>query len=466
MQLDDYMTRMALPHEQRLLARYLAAASPGVLPPLALLDGTTMAEVRDELTVVEPEATGEFKYLYCGAAVTRMTGSDFTGKTTAHQSPKAGTVSRQGFAKALSTGAPAVSLDRTGENGSATLWGRLHLPFQDKDGRPLVVTLNRPQEYTDELLRDILDAAADGILAVRAIRAPNRAVTDFAIIAVNTPMAEILQDSAERLTTATLLQRLPYVKDDGSWDRHLAVLETRTCCSFECRFIQNGATHWYRIVSAPLNDGLVISYTDITELKQLNLKLEEQRQQLEDEIARRLKVEDELWNLAHLDSLTGIANRRAMHIRATKGLAEAAARGASCAMIALDIDHFKQVNDTYGHAAGDAAIIRVAEIARSGLRGEKDIVARMGGEEFAMLLQDADIKAGLAVAERLRKVIEQTEITCDGKSFSLTVSFGVAASKDGTTYESLMRTADKALYSAKRAGRNQSHATADLSDAA
>lgn len=458
MDLAAYDDKIVLPQDLKLLARYRQASAGGLLPHIRLLDGEVMAEVGDDLTVVEPTADGEFDYLFYGRAVFAVNGCNYSGKSTAQQSPRSGAQSRHGFARALAAGQPVYTLDRAAENGSVHLWGRLHLPFQDSSGRPVVVTINRPQEYTDELLRDILDAAADGILAVRAIRDATRAITDFDIIAVNTTMAEFLQIDRNAVASQTILQLLPCVTRDGAWEKHVSVVESRAPTSFESRYVLKGGVRWYRIVSAPLNDGLVVSYTDITELKVLNLKLEEQRRKLEEEVARRLKMEEELWTLAHCDALTGIANRRAMHLRATKMLEEARLSGAPCAMIVLDIDHFKGINDTHGHAAGDAAIIRVAEIARSGLRDQKDIAARMGGEEFAMLLNAADIGVGLAVAERLRKEIETTVITCEGKSFGLTVSFGVAASAGGCTYESLIQTADKALYRAKRAGRNQSSA--------
>lgn len=461
---QEFETQVALAPDRALIERYRQAAADGV-PRVSILDGATMAAIGAHLTVAEPGENGEFTYLYYGRGIAEVTGLDLAGRSTAHQAPRPAALAREGFRGALEAGSMSVSLDRAEENGAVHLWARLHLPFADGEGRPLVVTLHRRAEYTDELLRDILDAAADGILAVKALRDRRKTIIDFEVIALNSPIADYLKADRHALAGARLLTLLPCVREDGAWERHLEVVQTRQCASFESRYTVHQVERWFRIVSAPLNDGLVISYTDITELKLLNLRLQEQQQRLEEEIQRRLKVEDELWNLAHLDALTGIANRRAMHVRATKSLSEARMRGSPCAMIVMDIDHFKLINDTYGHAAGDAAIIRVTEIARTGLRSEKDIVARIGGEEFAMLLQDADINAGLAVAERLRKDFEATRLTSDGKNFGFTVSFGVAASKDGHTYETLLQTADKALYSAKRAGRNQAHA-GELPDAA
>lgn len=457
--IDD---QVSLPQDRSLLALYRKAAANGVLPHIRLLTGDIMRDLGDELTVVERIDQGDFRYLYYGDGLSDITGTSYRGMTTAHQPPKSGSQARRSFAQTLDAMAPLFSIDRAAENGRVHLWGRLHLPFRDSEGRTLVVSINRPREYTDELLRDVLDAAADGIIAVRAIRNAAGEIADCAIIAVNAPMAEFLQTDQQKLASTTILTLFPHILNNGVWNTHVSVIETRNCRTFESRHTVNGADHWYRVVSTPLNDGLVISYTDITELKLLNLKLQEQRSQLEQEMARRAKIEKDLWDLAHIDPLTGVSNRRSMQEHALATLLLARKQGVNCAMIGLDIDFFKRINDTWGHTAGDMAICAVADIAKAGLRGERDIVARMGGEEFALLLYNAGVEDGLAVAERLRKQIEDCEITADGQTFKVTVSFGVAISNEGSTYESLLKSADDALYRAKRAGRNRAEVGEDV----
>ena len=450
--IDDQIT---LPQDRQLLALYRKAARHGSLPHISLLTAEVMHELGDDLTVVERNVRGEFDYLYFGEAIRDATGSDYKGLTTAHQPPKSGAQARRSFINALDAMAPVFSIDRAAENGRVHLWGRLHLPFRDSEGRTLVVTVNRPREYTDDLLREILDAAADGIIAVRAIRNAEGDVVDCAIIAANAPMVDFLQVDTQTLTSTTILTLFPFIRQNGIWDTHLSVIESRNCRTFESRQNVGGCVRWYRVVSAPLNDGLVISYTDITELKQLNLELEQKRKLLEEEMARRALIEEELWTLAKLDPLTGLANRRYMQEHAMATLMLAQKNGVTCTLIELDIDFFKKINDTHGHAAGDRAICAVAEAARSGLRDSHDMVARIGGEEFAMLLYDAGVEAGMGVAERLRQKIEAMDIIAGDKKFGLTVSFGVSISTPDSTYESLLHSADQALYRAKRAGRNQ-----------
>lgn len=153
---------------------------------------------------------------------------------------------------------------------------------------------------------------------------------------------------------------------------------------------------------------------------------------------------------AETDDLTQLANRR--------GLSGAMARSgtpARAALLVLDLDHFKAVNDAHGHPAGDAALKLVAKVLREAIR-PRDTAARIGGEEFALWLPGADLEAGREVAERVRASIEQAQFRQGGNELPLTVSCGVAAYPAPIrAIENLMGAADAALYAAKRAGRNR-----------
>ncbi|MCA0423065.1 MAG: GGDEF domain-containing protein [Proteobacteria bacterium] len=455
MEIGNITEQVSLPQDKAFLTLYLAAASGEGLPHIRLLTGDLIRTLGDDLSVVEHEDSGEFRYLFYGAALRLASDTDYCGLTTAAEPPRAGARARRGFSKAIETGAPVYVIDRTPDGGRVPLWGRLHLPFRDSENRTLVVTIHRPREYSESLLRDVLDAAADGIIAVRAIRGPDDTITDCAIYAANAPMADFFQVDRAELTATTLLTLFPHIRDTGIWDKHRAVIKTRQSITFERQQVVGGTNRWYRIVSTPLNDGLVISYTDITELKMLNLKLEEQRNRLEEEVERRTKIEKELWRLAHIDPLTGVANRRSMQEQAMAGLLRARKAGVQCAIICIDIDYFKKINDAFGHAAGDTAIRTLADLARSSLRGEHDVIARMGGEEFAILLYDSSAEIAMAIAERLRATIENTTIPAGADVIQMTVSLGVAISTPQSTFESLHKSADEALYCAKRAGRNR-----------
>jgi diguanylate cyclase (GGDEF)-like protein len=151
--------------------------------------------------------------------------------------------------------------------------------------------------------------------------------------------------------------------------------------------------------------------------------------------------------------LTGLPNLRAfqeaMEARLSVGGPE------PFAVAFADIDHFKAVNDQYGHAGGDTALVAVADMLRTAL-GPQDMVARIGGEEFAMLLPCSDLSDALAIAERLRATIQNVNFKIDDKSLSVTVSIGVAMSREPhRSMDALLHAADTALYAAKGEGRNR-----------
>ena len=157
------------------------------------------------------------------------------------------------------------------------------------------------------------------------------------------------------------------------------------------------------------------------------------------------------------DPLTELPNRRQMVDRLEAELCRLGRNGGgsgSFALIMLDIDHFKEVNDAFGHAAGDHVLVEAAGLFRRNLRGQ-DLCARWGGEEFLILLPDTDQLQAEAVAEKLRGLIAHHSITHQGRSIAITLSRGVAAYRPGRTADDCIQAADDALYIAKRAGRNR-----------
>jgi two-component system cell cycle response regulator len=163
---------------------------------------------------------------------------------------------------------------------------------------------------------------------------------------------------------------------------------------------------------------------------------------------------------AIVDPLTGVNNRRYLDSHLAALLAQAAAQRKPAAVMLLDIDHFKAVNDTYGHEAGDAVLRGFAARVKSTLRGA-DLVARMGGEEFVVAMPDTSLDIARKVAERLREAVAAAPFSIrDDLALSITVSVGVAARGDSGDAEELLRRADKALYRSKAEGRNRVSATA------
>jgi diguanylate cyclase (GGDEF)-like protein len=158
-----------------------------------------------------------------------------------------------------------------------------------------------------------------------------------------------------------------------------------------------------------------------------------------------------LERLATVDRLTGLRNRAWLDDAFSRQVVRAGRTGQPVSLLMIDIDHFKRINDTEGHQAGDAVLRRVGQTLASGLR-PVDLLARYGGEEFAVLLPGLETEAACAVGERLRLAIERDR---SGMSIPTTVSVGVSSLGAGATLEALVKRADQALYRAKQSGRNR-----------
>ncbi len=155
---------------------------------------------------------------------------------------------------------------------------------------------------------------------------------------------------------------------------------------------------------------------------------------------------------AYTDALTGLSNRRAFYQQGEEMLAECKEDGWQLAMIISDVDYFKNINDTWGHHCGDVVLKAVAEVQQGCLRSD-DLCARLGGEEFGVLLLVNDREQAREVAEALRCSLEDAKITCGDHEIPVAASFGVAVG--GKSLESLFKRADAALYRAKETGRNR-----------
>lgn len=165
--------------------------------------------------------------------------------------------------------------------------------------------------------------------------------------------------------------------------------------------------------------------------------------------------EQQLQTAASVDALTGLANRRAFESRGPEMVSELKRRGRSSAILMIDIDHFKRVNDTFGHTAGDQIISRVAEIITDSVTSS-DFVARFGGEEIVLVLSDLDTMSAERAAARIRTNIEAATTIVRGIPIKVTVSIGLAVPGDTEdAFQVAFEAADLALYSAKGSGRNK-----------
>lgn len=210
---------------------------------------------------------------------------------------------------------------------------------------------------------------------------------------------------------------------------------------------------WLRVTKFSTPSGAVSGFAvDINELK-------ERESALNAQIDKSKALENQLRELANTDSLTGLPNRRAFLERLETEFTRVGRYGEPLSVIMIDIDNFKSINDVHGHSFGDEVIARIAATAESALRTPVDLIGRLGGEEFAVLLPATGADGAGECAERMRTAIADIPFEAGGESVRVTASFGIAAvAADDQQGSDVVSRADSALYRAKIGGRNRSMA--------
>jgi two-component system, cell cycle response regulator len=233
--------------------------------------------------------------------------------------------------------------------------------------------------------------------------------------------------------------------DDFVSRRHACITPTAGGVVIEDLDSHNGTfVNGVRVDRAELNDGDRIAVGRTTILK---FTLHDE---VEEAFQRRL------FDSASTDGLTGVANKTSLLSRLDVELAYALRHHVPLALLMVDVDNLKQINDAAGHLAGDAALVTIAHLIRQSLRCE-DLLARYGGDEFAILARGNTLEEGAVLAERLRRSVDEQAIEFEGTELKATISVGVAVVADRAEMSSrdLISAADRALYDAKRGGRNR-----------
>lgn len=304
-------------------------------------------------------------------------------------------------------------------------------------------------------LRTVFDASQAGILLV----SPTGVIT-FA----NQQLANMFKCALSEIIGSVYFDHVHpdyrHVSEENT--RRLQLGEIETLAAERYYICEDGSAFWGYLSGRRLDDEAgnllywVESIVDVTELKQAEEELRQAKETIE---ASHRELEQALAReqvLARIDSLLEIYNRRYFFELATREFAIARRYQRELALIMFDVDFFKQVNDKFGHAAGDELLRRVAVLACKHLR-ETDIFARYGGEEFIVMLPYSTAQQAAVVAERLRQnVAEQSLVVAPAKLAKITVSFGVAElTAETENLDQLVLQADQALYAAKGAGRNR-----------
>jgi diguanylate cyclase (GGDEF)-like protein len=295
------------------------------------------------------------------------------------------------------------------------------------------------EEETDILLVAAALGDADGYQLCTQARAERRQVPLQVIV---------LQPSADPADVARALEagaddwlRLPCATDELAARVHAAVLRWQAQAGLikEREFYRIAVAEEERLSSLVLdqNQSLKAAYEKI---RQLNGDLE--------------KANHELEQLAAYDALSGLLNRRTLFARIGVEIERATRMRVPLTGLMVDIDRFKSVNDNYGHPCGDLVIREIGVKLQNRLR-KYDFAGRYGGEEFFVLLSNSTEVQAERIGDRFRREMAETRFTCNGESFAVTLSIGVARFRDGDTQDSWIERADRALYQAKDAGRNR-----------
>ena len=279
--------------------------------------------------------------------------------------------------------------------------------------------------------RTLFETASDAILSIGE---------DGLILMANRSGKEIFEYPRHEIVGLDI-RRLLGAEEEGAWE----VLAKYASCSEAGKYVETSAVSksgkkipFHISVSENVSGGKRIFTAIMRDVSQIKA------------------YEEDLQVLANTDSLTRLYNRRQLYPIVQKELDRVARNKVPFSVLMMDIDHFKKFNDTYGHAGGDLLLVRFAEKMRSAFR-QMDSAFRFGGEEFVVLLPETTGQEAWIPAERFRQRIDDSlfPMPPDGQPVSVTVSVGIAGSRDGDRVDDVIRRADLAMYAAKRGGRNR-----------
>ncbi|QJB56936.1 sensor domain-containing diguanylate cyclase [Pseudodesulfovibrio sp. zrk46] len=292
--------------------------------------------------------------------------------------------------------------------------------------------LNREIAASESKYRGVFENVNEGIY---------RCAPDGTFVEVNPAMAVMFGFTDGEAFMATVQNIKELFCSHSDYERYQELLGSEGVHRHEVKACGPGeVTLWAEISASVLHDeedqtctGVVGVLADVTERKQML---------------------EEMCRLARTDSLTSLWNRGYFMELANREVARCLRSGAPLSLLIVDVDYFKAVNDTYGHDVGDQALISLAKTLRTSVR-EVDVVGRHGGEEFVVLLPDANQEEAAVVSERIAEAVRRNIVECNDLKVPLTVSIGMASLQRGDDLDSILKFADIALYAAKKKGRDR-----------
>ena len=370
-------------------------------------------------------------------------------------------------------------------NAGAGRWGQFEVAFRAPSGNAVVRWLSEPMVLV-LLFMSTAGAVAFALYLRRALQhldpasvIPDRVQGAFdtmseGVVVLDTRGRILMTNKAFRalhaeapaVRTGVSLSTLPWLAANldadvatHPWARAMGERAAMTGMTLDIG--QADASRHLVVNCAPIADpggaarGCLATFNDVTELHRANAQLRDTLEQLSSSKAVIELKNQELHRMATRDGLSGCLNRRAFHEQLTPLFARSQKQGFPLSCLMIDIDHFKSVNDTYGHATGDRVIQEVAKHI-SAASGADDLVCRYGGEEFCVVTSDLTVEETRALAERIRHRVECSAALSDVAGLKVTVSVGVHTRGAGAaSIAELIDLADQALYRSKRSGRNR-----------
>jgi diguanylate cyclase (GGDEF)-like protein len=445
-----------------------AGSAAGAIADYARFNITTLDEYRDQLMVLRPDDGGDFTYLHYGAGISRVSGFDMTGRKTSSIGGEVAGFFAECYTQASKQGILMHTFHQALKVGSLTMWERLICPVNAGLGCPLLVVFNKPIAHRNDLLATVMEASPNGIMAYQSVRNADGEVVDAVLITMNPAAAQLIGVEVTHIVGRPLLSAFPYVMKNGLWDIYRRVIETGEATSFETQFRTASQPPWLRISISRWSDGFVLVLADITQLKQTLTHIQQKAEVLHLEVgaarATNIALSDELTQTAaraqvlelqaENDSMTGLPNRRGF-LKRLKEMVRRRSRSQAILAMILDIDHFKLVNDTYGHGAGDAVLIAFAARLINAIDRQVSFVARFGGEEFVLCALVHSDTSPNSYADELRgKLCHLPFDIGGGKTIKVCCSAGFTFFRSDEEIEEALKRADAALYAAKRDGRD------------
>ncbi|MEJ1158237.1 GGDEF domain-containing protein [Prosthecomicrobium sp. N25] len=480
---QDVAGRLHKTQNRRLLALWEAKAEgAGGPPPYAAFSPNELDVFADHLAVAQRTPGGDWAYLAYGRELVRYARMDCTGRTLAEIGhPVAGQI-RTAYDEASGGRTPVLVVHESIKSHYVHSFERLVLPVAGPCG-PTLVVQSVPLVLRQDLLESILQSGTAALFACSPVLGPDGTLVDLAIVVSNGAAATLVGAGAGEPVRGSLSGLIGNHADHDLLDYCALVLANGTPARIECECDIGGLRSLFEIAISRFDGGLTLMLSDLGELRRAYKELERQKAELvsanrlletqatslavlardmetarlalDEEIAQKNALEAELRRLASTDDLTGTMNRRAFLEEVRREVARSARYGNPVSLVALDLDRFKQINDGFGHAAGDEVLRLVAGALSATIRVGIDEIGRLGGEEFGVILPETGQEGALQAAERMRQAVEDIALELGGRPIPVSASFGVAGWRPDETIEGWMGRADAALYRAKSEGRNR-----------